>query len=161
MSSRKPSIGQVVRAFIKAVRMTLRGESVQTPGQRAAARFPRLTDWMNTTLKLLDQIDQAASAFDLTAIPVKVDKREMSLRTLLNGVRYHATQEYPYLLQHEMQYSAMGVNALNLNDRHMIAQTLQAPGLPTPLKPLIEALAAHLAQIPTDPPPAPADHQKH
>ena len=64
----------------------------------------------------------AAQSLDTASLIIHADKRDVSMKTILATVKYHAEREYPYLIVQNDQYSPMTLQAINLNDRYLIMQ---------------------------------------
>ncbi len=143
------NIGRVLRAFVTAVRMTVRGEKIPSADAQIAAHYPKLDAWRRETLVLVDQIEAAAARelLDLTTVILTVDKRAVSAKTIVETVRYHAAQEYAFLLRQASPHTLLGIFATNLNDQHLIAQWQTIA--PT-LSDMLTALATHLRNIPQE-----------
>jgi hypothetical protein len=134
------------RAFWLALNYTLRGE--KPPLLRVRDQYPVFTAWVDKTVRLTEAIEQAAASagVDAKTLTVRVDRRDVSMETILAAVKFHAKREYPSLMVHSDDYSPMTVQATNINDRYLVIQLANA--LQPPLKEAIEALAEHLAAIP-------------
>ncbi|GEM_PF-588038 len=149
--SKKPtkSVRRVVGAFITALRMTLRGENVDT--LLLDKRYPALTAWMAQTVTLIDAVKlaSASNAVDL-AQSLHIDKRDITIATMLDTIRYHSAHEYPYILKNQSVYASMGIQSLNLNDRYLILSLVRWENLPTSIAKSIEQLRDHLDQLPLD-----------
>lgn len=141
--------GRVARAFVTALRMTLRGETAES---LLTQRYPRLTAWTAQTGLLIDGIEAAAktSALDLAALTVRLDKREMSAKTLLDGIRFHAAQEYPFMLRNPNPHAPLGIQSINLNDRYLALKLLELATLPTPVRTAAAALRDHIDTLPLE-----------
>lgn len=135
-----------LRAFMVALRMTLRGEQPPPP------KHAELRLWMKEALRLTDAV---LSSADVHRMPLKVreelrliiDRRPISMETILKGVRYHLTEEYPHVLKNDEAYGLTVIYSSNLNDQFRVArlaETLENP----PVKAAAQALAAWLAAIP-------------
>ena len=137
-----------VRLFFKALALTARGESVKRP-------LGKLIDWIEATEKLATATLQAAddNGFDKKtreSIVLKVDGRNQSMETLLKTVHYHATTEFPYMLQDQAEHTLTAIYAINMNDAYGMQRLAEAEELRNPtLKAQIEKLAAHLEAIPS------------
>lgn len=140
------TIRRYVRAFGLALRFTLRGE--KPPLLQVRERYPQLAAWWEQTAQLTAAVERAAQAHHLDAetLKVHVDKRDISMATILATVKYHAEREYPYLLAHNDQYDQMTLQALNMNDRYWVMRL--AESVDPPLKTRVEALSFHLEQLP-------------
>lgn len=142
------------RAFFGALRMTARGEL--PPALRVHQRYPALSAWWSGTIAGVDAVIAAADAhgFDKArreSLILRVDKRDISMETILAAVRFHAEKEFPHLMRVEGQYNLLGIHATNMNDRYLILRLGQADELPAAVREAIEALAAHLEQAPQTP----------
>ena len=135
-----------IRAFVLALRFTLRGE--QPPLLQVRERQPELVAWWQRTIQLVSEVERAAAAqgVDGTKLMIHADKRDVSMKTILATVKYHAEREYPYLIVQNDQYSPMTLQALNLNDRYLIMKLVNE--VDTSLKTVVEALNAHLGDLP-------------
>lgn len=134
------------RAFIVALRLTLRGE--KPPLLQVRDRYPHLAAWWDQTAALVSAVERAAAASGIDPEQVKIhaDKRDVAMATILRTVRYHAEHEYPYLFAHNDQYDSLMLQAINLNDRYLVMRLSEA--VDAPVKPALEALAAHLLALP-------------
>ena len=140
------TVRRYVRAFVLALRFTLRGE--KPPLLNVREQQPQLVAWWEQTLTLVDTAERAAAAqgIDTEKIIVHADKRDVSMKTILATVKYHAEREYPYLIVQHDEYSPMTLQAINLNDRYLVMQLVNR--LEVPIKESIEALNAHLGALP-------------
>jgi hypothetical protein len=68
------------------------------------------------------------------------------MATILGTIRFHAERDYPYLIAHRDQHDHLAMEALNLNDRYLITQL--ANTVADPLKPSVNILVEHLANLP-------------
>ena len=140
-----------LRAFRRALGMTLRGEVYTAP---AVPQSP-FASWISqygiliaAVLKAADQsgIDQALRK----QIKLRLDGRQMNLETALMTLKFHATDEYPSLVK---QGTGRGVQntlyATNMNDRYWISKIVEAPELQEPVvQKALADLDAHLDAIP-------------
>lgn len=136
------------RAFVLALRYTVRGE--KPPLMKVHDQHPALSAWWARTIVLVEAVEQAAVAagVDSASVKMRIDKREMSMKTILATVRFHAERDYPYLVAHGDQYDAMTLHATNLNDRYLVMQL--GNNVPLSLKPAVAALDTHLESLPTE-----------
>ncbi|MBI1258842.1 MAG: hypothetical protein GC204_15340 [Chloroflexi bacterium] len=144
------TLRRYLRAFVLALRFTLRGE--KPPLLQVREQQPQLVGWWQRTLTLIAEIEAAAATqgIDMATIKVHADKRDVSMKTILATVRFHAEREYPYLIVQNDQYSPMTLQALNLNDRYLVMQLAQH--VTASLRRSVEALNDHLGMLPaTDP----------
>jgi hypothetical protein len=120
------------------------------------APFPLLSAWARKTQVLVRAVYRAADAQGLDVVARKrlllhLDKRDMSVETMLGTILHHAETEYPYLLGERGRFNQMVIHASNLNDRYFVVQLLRETALASePLKAALEALRAHLDAIPTE-----------
>jgi hypothetical protein len=130
--------------------------------QRAMTRslhtpYPALSAWARRTRDLVSRVYVAANAagFDQArrqALILHLDRRNISMETILAVVRYHAAQEYPYLLGQQSQQNILTVEALNLNDRYLVLRLSQDAALQAePLRARLAALREHLDRMPPAP----------
>jgi hypothetical protein len=147
---RRHRLGDTTRAFITALKMTVRGEK---PASliREEENAPLLA-WCRATVGRVKAIaDQAAPAhLDTTKIILHIEGRDISLKTALAAVRFHAVEEYPSLVRHGGGYARLGITAANLNDRYALLRFAQLSDLPAALREEIAALGDHLANIPPE-----------
>lgn len=145
MSQRRSPL-DYARAFFKALGMTLRGETIPT----VADRFPAYNAWWSEIVRQLDTINRLSSehGVDPTGIIIRAEGRETTMRTILDGVRYHAETEYPVLFERVGRYDYMGMIAINLNDRFLVLRLSEHAGLPAPVREAVTELGDHLAAIP-------------
>jgi hypothetical protein len=139
-----------IRAFFLALAMTVRGETPQTPAQK---QYPRLFEWMARAQTALDAVFEVAgrAGFDEAArkaVALTVDGRETSVETLLQGIRYHLREEYPYVLRHLTEYSLTGVYAANINDAYWVRTMSEAENVPDDVQASLVSLAEVLEGIP-------------
>mgnify|MGYP001286589246 CR=1 FL=1 len=141
------TVSRYVRAFVRALAVTLRGEKPPSP------RHPSLYDWARQTIRLLDQIVTAAEQAGLDrdqrqTMRLKVDGRDINLEAALRALRHHAAVEYPYLLKHYNRYSLITLQATNLNDHHLAQRLAAWDALPSEVCRLLADLESHLQNLP-------------
>lgn len=141
-------IGRYFQAFIRALDLTLRKETPQTAQLRAS--HPHIANWCKETVHVLDVIERALvkQKIDPQKIMLRSDGRDQSMITILTTVRFHAQQEYPYLISGGDPYSLLTLQATNLNDRFLVDRLAQIS--PLTIQTDIKALSAHLAHPPKD-----------
>ena len=133
------------RAFIHALRLTLRGESLTPPHYRA------LEDWIAKSMTLLDNAERAAAAanIDPAALRLKLDGRQTSLETSLAMLRHNLAEEYPRLIRLDDPHSMTVVGSSNLNDQYRIGQFAAAEVISSPaLRRALAELNEHLLNLP-------------
>ena len=131
-----------IRAFFIALRMTLRGE-VPQPAP--------LDVWMaqaTTRLETLRKV-MADHALDPADITLRIDRRDITMRTILDTLQFHLEEEYPQTLK---VFPADGPNAIyasNMDDHYRLTRLESAPELAdTPAQKAVAALCAHLEAVP-------------
>ncbi len=134
-----------IKLFFKALWLTLKGEKPpELPHQD-------LRDWIQAgvpiaqnTLEILNTTNE---------ITVKVDGRNQSATVIVKGIVYHLTQEYPYLLKHLTEHSALTIHATNMNDQYALQRLLESSEMVpnTPLKKHLDELKKYLDQMPSSP----------
>jgi hypothetical protein len=136
------------RAFWIALKYTLRGE--KPPLLRVRDQYPVITAWVDETVRLVAAIERAAAdaGVDSKAVTVRVDRRDVSMETILAAVKFHAKREYPSLMVNADEHSPLTLHATNHNDRYLVLQLANA--FQPPLKSTVDALAEHLAALPQD-----------
>lgn len=128
-----------VRAFVTAVRLTLRGE--QAPNAE-------IRDWLDTTARLIDTVERTTTVKPESVV-LRIEGRDMSMARILAAVRYHVTEEYPYLLRHPTEHDFTAIYASNMNDQFWLTKLETAPELQDArIKAAITALRQHLDSIP-------------
>lgn len=136
-----------LKAFFTTLRLMLRG------GQLPTSPYPTLQNWIDQTIKLVDDVIQRADQHGMTheerkKIVLRLDGRSVNMETILNTVRYHATQEYPHLLLHNSKHVLTAIYASNLDDRYRLSSLQNAVEL-TVVKEAITRLGVHLDSIPS------------
>jgi hypothetical protein len=143
------TITRYVRAFFKALSLTLQGKTISAP----PLQQPRIHAWMRETVRQVDAVSAAADGNGLSGeqrrmLKLTIDKREMALETALQSIRHHAAVEYPYLFKHYNQYSLMTLQATNLNDQYLALRLSEWEALPAPVRDLLAQLRDHLQALP-------------
>lgn len=147
------NIRRYARAFVLALRYTVRGE--KPPLLQVHDQHPDLSAWWAQTIKLVGAVEAAAAAggIDPAAVKLHIDKRDISMKTILATVRFHAERDYPYLVAHSDAFDAMTLHATNLNDRYLVMQLANSTQLgdnaALSIKPAVDALNTHLASLPS------------
>lgn len=142
------TVTRYLRAFVGALRMTLRGEKPAT--QVVEERYPDLLAWCRQTVALVKGVqDSAAGAdYDMATLTQHIEGRDTTLARMLEAVRYHAAQEYPHLLRHEAQFGVLAMSSTNLNDRYLVMRFAEVSNLPAPVQVALERLGEHLGNLP-------------
>ena len=133
-----------IRAFLQAARMTMRGESVR--------QHESLWQWIEqgTALTTATFAITDKHNLDRTQLTQRLEGRDMSLETVLGGIQYHFTQEYPYLLRDFTQHSITAIYASNMNDHFFISAFIDPVDSPE-IKQALQKLQQHLENAPPNP----------
>lgn len=136
-----------LRAFIRALTLTLREQ--KPPTLEAEERYAHLLNWSRETLIKLDAVSRALqeSGLDARAIVKHIEGRDVSLEHALAVIRFHVTREYPQLIRSGSLYTNTAIQAMNLNDQHLVKRLSEDEGLPTSVKEALEALEQQLVII--------------
>jgi hypothetical protein len=142
------TVSRYVRAFITALRMTIRGQ--QPPG----LKHPELYAWIKQMALLVAEfaaaVDQAG--LDKQNTFVRLDGRRLSLDRVLQIFQYHAAQEYPSLLATSggRRFNIGAIHATNMNDRFWLSLLRDESSLQNPaVQAALARLTDHLEAIPT------------
>lgn len=139
-------IRRILRALFLALKLTMRGK-------RIAPEHPAVAMWAREAAGRVDAVYRAAEANGLgaterKAILLHLDKRDISMETILASVKHHVTVEYVKLLLDSTPHTFVAIYASNLNDRYRVAQLceeVKQPAIQAPLK----GLSEHLDRMPT------------
>jgi len=133
-----------LRALIKALRLTLKGETLTPPHYRPLAA------WSARGLELLTRAERAAAGqgVDAAALQLKLDGRPISLERTLQMLRHNLVNEYPRLMRLDDAYSMMVISASNMNDQYRVAQFLDVDAIPAETRSALATLDAHLQALP-------------
>lgn len=139
-----------VQAFFKALAMTLRGEKpVANPRNQQKAA---LNQWVVNLGDYASRIERLATQQNLNTaeVVVRIDRQSMSMKMLIELLKFRAGTEYPNLL-HKADKSGLSViYTTNINDQHYITRLHDALDEST-IKSEIAKLKAHLEQVPLSP----------
>ncbi len=144
---------RTIRIFFKALWLTLTGRAIQP----AAVKYPRLTAWVAVGVQRVDTVLRIADKHSWEQakrerLLLHLDKRDISMQTILTAVRHNLTREYPMLLESNLEHAITTLKALNLNDLYRVAALRDAPDLAqTPIRDALAALHAHLDALPDMP----------
>jgi hypothetical protein len=130
------------RAFVETIRLALRGELIEPSP---------LESWLAGAADQVEAINKAASAHGISPsqLKLRIDRREISMKTIVDTVQFHVTQEYPHLYQHFQNESLTMIRANNLDDHFRVTRLADAPEIQsTPLQITVSKLAAHLENMP-------------
>jgi hypothetical protein len=116
-----------IRAFFKALQMTLQGEAMSPPEER----YPELHAWVETGVVLIDETLAIADQHGFDAptrqkTTIMLEKRATAVEVLFANVRHNLTLEYPKLMHARVDHNLTTLYAMNLNDQFFIAQITQA-----------------------------------
>lgn len=137
-------IRRYARAFLIALRMTLRGETLPAPDAP-------LRDWIAQGLMRVEQVETLAARqqIDMAQVVLHLDMRDLRMSTIVGTVHHHLTQDYPLLLRTPSAQSLNLLYASNLDDHYRVSRLESAPELAgTPVQNAVAALAAHLEAVP-------------
>jgi hypothetical protein len=133
------------RAFIQALRLTLRGQSLPPPHYRP------LEAWIDNGLTKLAQAERAAAAerVDAAMLRLKLDGRPTSLETTMKMLRHNLVEVYPRLIRLDDPHSMSVLQSSNLNDQYRIAQFAVAETISSAaLRRALDDLNTHLLNLP-------------
>ncbi|MCU0476657.1 MAG: hypothetical protein MUC99_11215 [Anaerolineae bacterium] len=139
-------IARYLRAFVGALRMTLRG---QAP---APSPLAPLRAWMAQTPALVAAVQRACDAAGMDATARKaatlvVEGRRLKLETALLTAQFHAQNEYPSLLAQPNDRTLGALYATNVNDAFLIARCAELVPEGAP-RAALQGLVAHLRAAP-------------
>jgi hypothetical protein len=139
-------IHRYLRALAGALRLTLRGEPAPVTAVRPT--HPAYADWALRVIGACDAVYKAAQTAELSVstVVVHADGRDHSMEIILNGIRFHAGEEYPYMLRGGDRFAPLAVSASNLNDRFLVSRLREQ--LPPVLHPPLDALSQALESLP-------------
>jgi hypothetical protein len=132
------------KAFWKALRMTLRGEEIESSPR------DELLNWSRRTVELVREVLQAADqdGMDQSArqgIQIRADSREISMQTVLTGIEHHAAVEYPMLIRTLGEDSFALIQANNTDDQFRLSRLTEAEAARNAaLQTALRKLEAHL-----------------
>lgn len=133
--------------------MTLRGERI-VPVEPPLP-YPRLAAWLEQAKTLTEAAFSACDTAGLNqaareALVLHLDKRDISMETILAGMLYHVSSEYPHLMRSGYEHGLKAVYASNLNDRYRVWRVTDEESVSkhTEVKAALEKLATHLDNIP-------------
>lgn len=140
---------RLLRAFILALKMTLRGEKPNPPA------LPPIVVWSRQLVERVDAVSRAADAHGLDKsarqnLTLRLDGRMRNVEFVLATVRYHAAQEYPSLFQNGLSSRHLNaVYATNMNDQYWVSRLLEVDALQAaPLHAALDQLRLHLETVP-------------
>jgi len=140
---------RMIRAFIKALQMTIRGETI-TP-----SHYQPLEMWIDAGLQTLATIFITADAQGLPLekrqqLKLKIDGHMTSLEQSLQMVRHNWLNEYPKLIQLDDPYTMMVIQSSNMNDQYRVSRFAIADEVASDeVKQALETLNQHLMNLPT------------
>ena len=139
---------RTVRAFFRALQISLRGESL------APVHYRPLEAWMDAVGSQLALVIESADAqgFDRGQrqnLRLKLDGRLTSFEQTLQMLRHNLQNEYPRLIRVNDRYSMMVVQSINLNDQYRMLRFLEDGVIePDPLRQALEGLNERLLNLP-------------
>lgn len=144
---------RVLKAFFKALWLTLTGRAIQP----ATVKYPRLSAWVAVGIKRVDTVLRIADKHGWAqpareALRLRIDKRDISMQTILAAVHHNLSREYPMLLESNLDHAITTLVAFNMNDTYRVEQLRNAPELAdTPIHGALFALHEHLKTLPDTP----------
>ncbi len=141
-------MNRAIRAFFRALRMTLRGESY------LPAHYRPLTAWMDAVGSQLSLVLDTADehGFDQDRrqdLRLKLDGRLTSFEQSLQMLRHNLKNEYPRLIRLNDPYSMMVVGSINMNDQYRVSRFLEDGLIEShPLRQALEDLNERLLELP-------------
>ncbi|MBK8136538.1 MAG: hypothetical protein IPK52_11980 [Chloroflexi bacterium] len=137
---------RLLRAFMTALRMTLRGEKPLASPKTA------LEQWVKQTLVLSANVLAIADANGLDVQArrqrtLTAEGRRTNMDTILASVTFHAAEEFPHLLTDPALNALGAVYSTNLNDRFLVSKLFDALESGD-VREAVGRLASHLESIP-------------
>lgn len=138
------------RAFFKALELTLRGEQITQP----QSKYPHLDTWIAEGQRRVEAVLKAADANNLDetkrkTIILNLDRRDISMQTILGAIEHNMLREYPMLLQTDIEHNLTALHALNMNDQYRIAQLVELESLPPAVQSAVQLLLEHIQHVPS------------
>ena len=142
-------IGRYVRAFVQALKMTLRGEKL--PENPLSQRLVLLNRWTVVLAERTDEVERLANQqkLDMAGVVVRIDRQNISMKMVVDLLKYRATIEYPNLLREGGKSGWSVIYTSNVNDRYYVTR-LHEELAESPVKQAVVALQAHLEELPLD-----------
>jgi hypothetical protein len=140
---------RTIQAFFEALKLTLQGNTLDAP-----TRYPRLSAWADTGVKLTRSVFASADTNGLSEerrkqLSLRVEGRDTSMQTILAAVEHNLTREYPMLMETLYEHNLTTLYAMNMNDQYRVSQLAESGLVQSePTRQAIQALADHLRQIP-------------
>jgi hypothetical protein len=141
-------MSRFLRALFLALKFTFQGKRIEP-------KHPALDTWAREAARRVDTVYRAAEAEGLdknarNALVLHLDKRDISMETILASVKHHVTVEYVKLLLDSTPHTFVAIYASNLNDRYRVT-ILYEQVRQTATKRALKALSEHLENIPSQP----------
>lgn len=133
-----------VRALAQTIRLALRGELMEPSP---------LEGWLAQAADHVEAIHQAATYHGITPaqVTLTIDRRQISMKTIVDAVQFHITQEYPHLYRRFRAESLTVIRASNMDDHFRVTRLAGAPQIVgTPVEAALVRLADHLENMPAD-----------
>jgi hypothetical protein len=145
----KPRWRTVLRAFWRALTMTLRGQTYTPP----APTYPELRLWIQQAQALTKDVFQVADANNLDETARKqrlltLEGRPINMQTILAAVQHNLSREYPSLLESGLEHSLLTLMAFNMNDRYRLMQLKDSLADAPIVQNAVVALETHLGAMP-------------
>lgn len=140
-------IGRYLRAFMKALSLTLRGEKL--PEDSVSRQMTLLRQWTAVLAERVTVIQEVAAkgSFDMQQVVVQIDKRNMTMKTIVDLLEYRAHTEYPNLLNAAGKSGWAVIYTSNHNDVYYVDRLFEVLD-ESPVKQAVEAVKAHLETLP-------------
>jgi beta-lactamase class D len=134
-----------VQAFFQALGMTLRGEK---PDPTTAL----VREWLDVLAERVHVIQSAAAkqSLDMGQVIVHVDKRDLTMKTIVELLQYRAQTEYPNLLSAAGKSGWAVIYTSNHNDVYYVSRLIETLA-DSPLKQAVVTTKAHLEALPLKP----------
>ena len=145
----KRSWQTILRAFWKALQMTLRGETYTPP----PPAYPEVRIWIQEGQTLLKTVFETADANGLNEAARKqrmltLEGRPISMQTILSAIQHNFSREYLPLLDSRLEHSWLSLAAFNMNDHYRLTQLGESLTDFAPVQAALKQLEEHLAAVP-------------
>ncbi|MDZ4770300.1 MAG: hypothetical protein SGJ24_14325 [Chloroflexota bacterium] len=139
-------IARYLRAFVQAWRGAVRREAPGIAALRSTQ--PELAEWCASVVSACDALLAAATAaqVDPDATIVRAEGRDHTMALIVKGIRFHAAEEYPFIVRGGDRHAALALQASNLNDRFLLTRLREKS--PVLLQVPLTALSTSLDSMP-------------
>lgn len=151
-------LSRYIRAFFKALELTLKGEALQP----ADKRHPQLHEWIQQGQRQIQNVFLVADKNGFNSdqrkqTTVTIDHRPMSMDVILRAVQHNLELEYPMLMDAHIEGDILTIYAINMNDQYRVSRLVDLEEINnTALAPAIKHLHQHLMNVPPSNPEAAA-----